>query len=133
MSVLALRLVQPLSGVQNTPREGEIVNMSTTPQSRNQQTQQDRPVNEYRAHLTIPQNNVLCSLKGTSLDDVQGTIRQLLGTAKTTFTEHDDNTVFIYSRDHNEGRAAIGWITQQAVPESLSVRTLTEQRMKRAA
>lgn len=87
----------------------------------------------YRAELTFD-DEVTCSITGSTLQSVQGRIAQLLPGPKLRFGPANGEdadlggTLAIYHESHF-GNQPIGWIALYDVPTNMSVKSVTRARL----
>lgn len=100
---------------------------------------------EYRARLTLD-NNTVATVTSSDQRNLQATVQDLvLGQRSMTqayrgkpvrFEQHPDGrSTFIFHESQQDGQQPLGWISEQDVPESMSVRAIQQQRreVQRAA
>jgi hypothetical protein len=85
-------------------------------------------VRQYRAQLFDADSTI--TITSTNSADVSKKIQSILGgTPRFVSTDGDGNVQAIFHDAHLKGTQPCGWIAEWTVPEVLSVKNLTDQRM----
>jgi hypothetical protein len=97
-----------------------------------------KTVTNYRAEL-IFDDETICSLTSSRLDGVQDKIRKLLPAGQKVRFEpvvgqdESQGTLAIFHDSHSNGNQPLGWIVAYEVPTNMSVKNVTEARLRQAA
>jgi hypothetical protein len=87
-----------------------------------------KTVSEYRARFTDPNSQNTHTITSNDLDSLQGDIRHALG--NTVNFEPAGNSQIIMDQDAGQ---VLGWISSYEVPQSMSVKNVTQLTRARAA
>jgi len=93
-------------------------------------TQQEKLVQEYRAHLVIP--GMACSITAENLATAKDGIQKVLG-GNARIEQVDPQNFVVYHSHWNQGKTPLGYINSRQVPQDLSVQQLIETRAAQAA
>jgi hypothetical protein len=92
-------------------------------------------VTQYRAHLQLPRNGVLCDFVGDDIDVVKEQCNRVLNGGCEFLAAPGDRGArvqLIYHPSFSDGRRTIGWINSYEVPNEMSARATITQRLQAA-
>jgi hypothetical protein len=86
-------------------------------------------VKQYRAELTIDPETT-CTINSSTEDKLIQAVGNLLGGKPPRIEESPSaqNTTLIYHESHMNGNQPVGWIAELEVPQTMSVKNVTETR-----
>lgn len=89
-----------------------------------------KTITQYRSELTFDDHSTI-TITGADMDAVQDKIRKLLP-GKLRFQNIETqagNSMQVFHESHFKANEPVGWIASYDVPNSLSVRAVTEARL----
>ena len=90
-------------------------------------------VTQYRAHLQLPRNGVLCDFVGDDIDVLKENVNRVLNGGAEFLSapgERGARAMLIYHHSFSDGRRTIGWISAFEVPDEMSARATITQRLQ---